>query len=264
MNGAAIFVYHNFVEKCDDGAPARAAERTYVLTRAQFASHLAALAAPGLRASGLAGVLAMRERGRFVLSFDDGYASDYTVAFPMLTARGWPGCFFIVASRIGKPRALSWPQLREMAAAGMEIGSHSLTHPILQGLAPTEIRREFEESKRILEDGLGQAVTLASLPYGKAVPGTGAVMAQLGYRAFCTSEPGLVDASSDPFELPRIAVKRRTSPAFLLHVLAGRPLTLATLRSCHAVKRVGQRLLGAERWRRARHAVAVAAGRAGW
>ena len=161
------------------------------------------------------------------------------------------------------PRGLDWPALREMAAAGMEIGSHSLTHPFMHRLSPADIRREFEESKRILEDGLGRPVTFASLPRGSAAPGMGGLIAALGYRAFCTSEPGLVSAATDPFAMPRIAIKRRTSAAFLRHVLAGRPLTLATLRSCHVVKRLGKRLVGADRWRRARVALAAAAERAG-
>ena len=87
-----------------------------------------------------------------MLSFDDGHISNHRVAFPMLAKRGWPGCFFIIASRVGARDALGWPELREMAGAGMEIGSHSLTHPFLHHATPADVRREFGESKRILED----------------------------------------------------------------------------------------------------------------
>jgi len=256
MTGAAIFVYHDFVE---DAAAAPPPTHTYVLGQGQFAAHLAVLGAPRLRASQLGDVLAAPGPGRFVLSFDDGHISNYTVAFPMLAARGWPGCFFIVASRVGAPRALGWRELREMAAAGMEIGSHSLTHPFLHRASAADIRREFGESKRILEDGLGQPVTLASLPYGTAGEDTCAVMTELGYRALCTSEPGLVSPHTDRLALPRIAIKQRTPAAFLANIVAGRALTLATLRSCHAVKKVGQQLVGIERWRRVRRALVTAA-----
>ena len=150
-----------------------------------------------------------------------------------------------------------------MADAGMEIGSHSLTHPFINTLSPDAIRHEFAESKRMLEDGLGRAVELASLPRGSAAPGTAAIVAELGYRVFCTSEPGLVSAPTDPFDAPRIAIKWRTSAPFLLHVLAGHRLTLATLRSSYAVKRLGKRLVGAERWRRVRGAVIAGSARAG-
>ncbi len=259
MNGAAIFAYHNFVERPDAPAPA---EQTYVLSQAQFAAHLDALAAPGLAPSRLADVLATPAPGQFVLSFDDGYLTDYTVAFARLAERGWPGCFFVVAGQVGAARALGWRELREMAAAGMEIGSHSLTHPFLHHASPEQIRREFGESKRILEDGLGQAVHFASLPRGSAAPGMGALIKELGYRAFCTSEPGLVSVRTDPYEIPRIAVKQRTTPGFLRQVCAGNRFTLATLQSMHAVKKVGKQLVGAERWRQIRGVLSGAAVRA--
>jgi peptidoglycan/xylan/chitin deacetylase (PgdA/CDA1 family) len=259
VNGAAIFAYHNFVERPDMPAPAAQA---YVLSQAQFDAHLAALAEPGLRPSRLADVLATPSPGQFVLSFDDGYMTDYTVAFARLAERGWPGCFFIVASQVGASRALGWRELREMAAAGMEIGSHSLTHPFLHHADPDVIRREFGESKRILEDGLGQAVHFASLPRGSAAPGMGPLIKELGYRAFCTSEPGLVSVRTDPYEVPRIAVKQRTTPAFLLQICAGKRLTLATLQSFHAVKKLGKQLVGAERWRHLRGVLMDAAERA--
>lgn len=259
MTGATIFAYHDFVETPHAAAPP---SKAYVLSQAQFSAHLTALAAPGLRASRLAEVLEDPVGGRFVLTFDDGHSSNYTVALPLLAARGWPGCFFVIASRVGAPNALGWRELREMAAAGMEIGSHSLTHAFLDRAAPGEIRREFGDSKRMLEDGIGQAVEFASLPRGSAAPGMGALIRELGYRAFCTSEPGLVARGTDPFALPRIAVKQGTSDAFLRRVVAGRTFTLATLKSCHVVKEVGKSLVGAERWRRVRGALASAAERA--
>ncbi len=259
MTGAPIFAYHNFVERPEVPAPAA---QTYVLSQAQFDAHLDALAAPELRPSRLADVLATPATGRFVLSFDDGYLTDYTVVFPRLAERGWPGCFFVIANQVGKPRALGWRELREMAAAGMEIGSHSLTHPFLHRADPDEVRREFGESKRILEDGLGRAVHYASLPRGSAAPGMGALIKELGYRGFCTSEPGLVSVRTDPYEVPRIAVKQRTTPEFLRQVCAGRRLTLAMLQSFHAVKKFGKQLVGAERWRHIRGVLMDAAERA--
>jgi peptidoglycan/xylan/chitin deacetylase (PgdA/CDA1 family) len=261
VTGAAVFVYHDLVEDAGALAAVSPAHRPYVLTRAQLAAHLAALAAPGLRASGLAETLAAPAAGRFVLTFDDGHVSNYRVAFPMLAERGWPGCFFVIASQVGSARTLGWRELREMADAGMEIGSHSLTHPFMHRLSAAEIRHEFAVSKRILEDGLGRPVVLASLPRGSATPTTGAIVAALGYRVFCTSEPGLVTAVTDPFAVPRIAVKRSTPPAFLTNVLAGRRLTLARIRSSHAVKTVGKWAIGAETWRRVRGALVGASER---
>ena len=258
VSGAPIFSYHDFVDDPERPAPA---SKVYVLSQRQFAAHLDALDTPSLRAATLRELIAAPTPGSFVLTFDDGHISNHRVAFPMLAARGWSGCFFIIANRVGAPDALGWKELREMAAAGMEIGSHSLTHTFLHRATAADIRREFGESKRILEDGLGQAIEFAALPYGSGFPGLGALISELGYRGFCTSQPGLVSSHSDPFALPRIAVKQRTSADFIHKVALGHALTLATLRSTHVVKELGKQLVGVERWRRVRVALATAAGR---
>ena len=122
--------------------------------------------------------------------------------------------------------------------------------------------RERVSSFGKLEDGLGQAVHFASLPRGSAAPGMGALIKELGYRAFCTCEPGLVSVRTDPYEVPRIAVKQRTTPEFVRQICAGRRLTLATLQSVHAVKKLGKQLVGAERWRHIRGVLMDAAERA--
>ncbi len=255
MSGAAVFVYHDFVDAPAARAHVPAAHRPYVLTTAELDAHLAALADGAFRASRLADAVREPAAGRFVLSFDDGHISNHRVAFPLLQERGWPGCFFVIAGEVGTPQAMGWRELRELADAGMEVGSHSLTHPFMHELSAAAVRHEFAESKRRLEDGLGRPVTLASLPRGSAVAGIGAILAELGYEAFCTSEPGVISGATDRFAIPRIAVKRNTSPALLHNVLSRSAITLAGLRSSFAVKRMGKRLIGVGQWRAVRSAL---------
>jgi peptidoglycan/xylan/chitin deacetylase (PgdA/CDA1 family) len=255
VSGAAVFCYHDFVDDEGDRAAIPAAHRPYVLTSAELAAHLAALERAPFRASRLADVVHEPAAGRFVLSFDDGHISNHRVVLPLLAARGWPGCFFVIAGEVGGRSMMGWRELRELADAGMEIGSHSLTHPFMHELSLDEVRHEFAESKRRLEDGLGRAVTLASLPRGSAAPGIGAVLAELGYEAFCTSEPGVVSDATDRFAMPRIAIKRSTSPALLQNVLLDSGFTLAGLRSSFAVKQMGKRLIGTGQWRAVRTAI---------
>ena len=265
MIGAPIFVYHDVVAGPEALAGVAPAHRPYVLTDVQLSSHLDALASADLgdaqpRPSTVTELLDVPMAGRFVLSFDDGHESAYSRILPLLAARRWRATFFVVAGWIGRGDALTWTQLRALADAGMEIGSHSLTHPFVHELPAADVRREFGESKRMLEDGIGRAVTVASLPRGSNAPGTAAIIAELGYRAFCTSEPGLVGRATDPFDAPRIAIKWRTSAAFVGRVLAGHRLTLATLRSSYVVKRFAKSVIGAERWRRVRGAVIAGSG----
>ena len=96
---------------------------------------------------------------------------------------------------------------------------------------------------------------MCSFTSGTATPGIAEILHELGYRAFCVSDPGLVTTTTDRFAVPRIAVKRHTPSAFLGNVLAGRTLTLAGLRSSWAVKRIGKRLIGTDTWRLVRSAL---------
>ncbi len=82
-----------------------------------------------------------------MLTFDDGYDDHYSEAFRLLKKYDMKGVFFIIS---GKPDQDSdyatWAQVKEMADAGQEIASHTVTHPSLTTLAPEAQRKELEES----------------------------------------------------------------------------------------------------------------------
>ena len=203
MSGAAVFCYHDFVTDPAVRAAIPAAHRPYVLTEGELAAHLAALDRPAYRASRLADVVREPAAGRFVLSFDDGHVSNHRVAYPLLAARGWSGCFFIIAGQVGAADNMDWPQLRELADGGMEIGSHSLTHPFMHDLDAAGVRHEFGESKRAIEERLRQPVRTASLPRGWEPPQFEAVLRELGYRVFCTSRVGWWYPGGRALAMPR-------------------------------------------------------------
>src|SRR5262249_55799319 len=148
---AAVFCLHDIVPH-ERLAEVGATHRPYALSPAEFRAHLMAASGVGrstITAGQIPGELAARF---FCLTFDDGCASDYSEAFPALLELRMRATFFVVPTMVGTAGYVSWPELREMAAAGMEIGSHSLTHPFLHELDAAGVRREFGESKRILED----------------------------------------------------------------------------------------------------------------
>src|SRR5207249_11376994 len=147
----------------------------------------------------------------YSLTFDDGHGSDYTEVFPVLTELGLRASFFVVPTRIDTAGHVSWTQLREMTAAGMEIGSHSLTHPFLDGLDAPALRREFGDSKAMIEDRLGAAVVAAPLPRGWPSPLLEPVLRELGYRAFCTSRVGWWHPGDRPLAVPRVGAHRGMS-----------------------------------------------------
>jgi peptidoglycan/xylan/chitin deacetylase (PgdA/CDA1 family) len=109
----------------------------------------------------------------------------------------------------------TWEQLREMAAAGIEIGSHTVTHPILTRVPADRLRRELEESRGRLEDMLGRPVTSFCYPNGAYDRIVRDAVERAGYRLAVTSDYGLNDPTSDPLALRRIHNEEEDLPHFL-------------------------------------------------
>lgn len=248
---AAVFCLHDIVpvERLDD---VEVTHRPYALTPEELRGHLMAAHVAGLRTVPVGQLPTEFGGGFFCLTFDDGCASDYEQAFPALGEVGMRATFFVVPSLVGTPGHVTWPQLREMAAAGMEIGSHSLTHPFLHELDAEGVRHEFGESKRILEDRLGAAVRSASLPRGWEPPDFEAVLGELGYRVFCTSRVGWWHPGDRPLAMPRVAVRRGMEPEEFTAIAAGMPRALWGLLAIEAAKNAAKACLGHAGWQRLR------------
>ena len=155
----------------------------------------------------------LRSIHAIVLTFDDGHVSNYEVALPILLEHQLKATFFIVAGAIGSGQAMDWKQIRALHTAGMEIGSHTLTHRPPSTLADSELRYELLESRRILEDGLGAPVTSVSSPTGFFNPRMRTIAQEVGYRALCFGQAGFVSDNTDSFSLKRVAVKRNMREA---------------------------------------------------
>jgi peptidoglycan/xylan/chitin deacetylase (PgdA/CDA1 family) len=125
------------------------------------------------------------------LTFDDGWASDYEIVFPILKKFCMTATFFITSEWVGKPGYVSWPQLEKMAAAGMEIGSHSASHPYLTSISDKDIEKELVSSKREIENNLGINISAVSFPHGDHNCSVIKAANNAGYRSLFTSVPGL-------------------------------------------------------------------------
>ncbi|MDH7501016.1 MAG: polysaccharide deacetylase family protein, partial [candidate division NC10 bacterium] len=110
-----------------------------------------------------------------VITIDDGHASVYQYAFPLLKKYGFPATLFIYPCCIERASyALNWAQIREMADQGLEIGSHTRYHPNFKierrRLSPQAyeqlVTREFTSSKQILEEKLQRPILYLSYPFG--------------------------------------------------------------------------------------------------
>jgi peptidoglycan/xylan/chitin deacetylase (PgdA/CDA1 family) len=100
--------------------------------------------------------------------------------------------------------SVTWDELREMNAAGLEVGSHTLTHPILTQVSEEQLQREVRESRLQLEARLGQKVDLFCYPNGDYNARVQREVARAGYRCAVTTEYGLNERGSYPLTLRRI------------------------------------------------------------
>jgi peptidoglycan/xylan/chitin deacetylase (PgdA/CDA1 family) len=119
-----------------------------------------------------------------ILTFDDGWSDDYTVAFPALNERGMVGTFFVPTSYAGAPggKLLSWDQIAEMDAHGMEFGGHTINHADLEQLSKDEALRQLQVSKAKMEEKLGHSTIAFSYPFGTYNADVVAEVRQVGYR----------------------------------------------------------------------------------
>lgn len=128
------------------------------------------------------------------LSFDDCFADVAEHALPLLERHGFRASFFAVAGCLGGRshwgqgqaaglRLMDAAMLRELAAAGHEVGSHGFSHRSLPWLGDDELWAELIDSRHKLEDILGRAVNLLAYPYGDAVDRVRAAARQAGYLA---------------------------------------------------------------------------------
>ena len=100
-----------------------------------------------------------------IITFDDGNLDVYANAFPIMQKFGFVGTFYIVAARVGSYNLVDAAQLRELAAAGWEIGSHSSTHLDLTS-DHSQVRYEVLESRLKLEEDIGLPVRSFAYPFG--------------------------------------------------------------------------------------------------
>jgi peptidoglycan/xylan/chitin deacetylase (PgdA/CDA1 family) len=187
----------------------------YHVSAAQFDSHLNAIARSGLEVTTV-GSFMTRDAGHrdsVVLTFDDGWSGAFTVAAPMLAARGWRATFFVTRDFIGRRGFCDPALLAEAARAGMEIGVHGTTHRMLSACSWHETVGEFRDCRQSLESMLGRSVNYASLPGGDSTAVVAAAARQAGISALCGSRPGLNTSTTDRFALRRVAIRTTTTSA---------------------------------------------------
>lgn len=160
------------------------------------------------------------------ITIDDGHASVYRYAFPILRRYGFPATLFIYPCCIEHASyALTWPQIREMANQGLEVGSHTRFHPNFKierrRLTPEAYEalaaREFTSSKKILEERLQRPISYLSYPFGVHDEVLERKGFEAGYLAMLTLVRQPCQPTSNRGALGRYLITPHTS----LHSFAG-------------------------------------------
>lgn len=132
-----------------------------------------------------------------VITFDDGDLNQYEHAFPILKKYGFTGIFFVSTNVIGGRNAVSWDMLKEMRDAGMEIGSHTMTHRDLIKLSAEEVARDFAGSKGILERNLGIPIEFLAYPGGSYNEAIVKATQKAGYASAVSVRRGVFHSKKD-------------------------------------------------------------------
>lgn len=156
-----------------------------------------------------------------IITFDDGGRDCLLRARDILARRGFTAAVFPVAEHVGKtniwdrPKGepeidlLNWDELKDLIAAGWEVGSHTKTHVDLTVLGDDNLAEELAGSKALLEERLGREIMAVSYPFGLADKRVRTAAQAAGYRLGLTTRPGKNTPADDLFDLKRIIIKRR-------------------------------------------------------
>ena len=118
-----------------------------------------------------------------ILSFDDGWEDQFVYALPRLEEYHYFATFFVVTNFVGSRGFVSWAKLRTIVAEGMEVGSHSRSHPYLDKIGnPNILWDQIYTSKQILESQLGVAVDEFAYPYGSYNATAASTVRLAGYK----------------------------------------------------------------------------------
>lgn len=177
-------------------------------------------------------------RKAMVVTFDDAYASILDAGLPVLERLGIPATVFVPTDAAGEAgqmawselapwvggeherelRCMSWGQLRELAAHGWEVGSHTCSHPHLTEIGAEAMATELRHSRAACEEELQRPCATFAYPFGSYDATVIDAVAAAGYSAAVTLDERIVEPlrGRGPLEVPREAVYRSTGwPVFV-------------------------------------------------
>jgi peptidoglycan/xylan/chitin deacetylase (PgdA/CDA1 family) len=194
----------------------------------EFAAQMQALKDAGWHAVTLDQVEAFWKQGvplgpgkPIVISFDNGYRSQYVTALPLLRRIRWVGDENVQLTGLPPSQGgLSDAQLRGLIAAGWELDTQGISHADLITLDSAQLGYQIATARRLLRRRYGVPVNWFCYPSGHYNAAVIAEVRAAGFVGSTTVIPGWAGPASDPYRLPRLRVLGGTSPQALLEQIA--------------------------------------------
>lgn len=148
-----------------------------------------------------------------IITFDDGYLNNYTVAFPILKEMNMKATIFIITGRMGMQNGVkyphfTWQQAKEMEESGLiDIESHTNFHNELDKISNLNVIYELRKSKYLIDRHLGKNTSILAYPYGYYNDAVIKAAESAGYLAAVrirTEKPGVNTKNQGVYELKRI------------------------------------------------------------
>lgn len=169
-----------------------------------------------------------------VLTFDDGYYDFYDQAFPVLEKYGFTAIVYLPVAFIGNTRGglkgkrhMNWEEVKELAARGVNFGSHTVNHKYMKEMKRNEVEDEIERSKEKIEKSIARVCDAFSFPYAfpdedkKFRTAISRLLKKYSFKTGVTTTIGFALPGQDPFFLPRIPVNGDDGENFFKAKLAG-------------------------------------------
>ena len=165
------------------------------------------------------------------ITFDDGNASDFTIALPELSKRNLTAIFFLCAGRLDMPEYLDRVAVGELLDTGMEIGSHGLHHRDWRTLGESALSEEIGTARKKLEDVCGRTIAAAAIPFGSYDRRVLKRLRAEGFACVYTSDGGF--AHRRAWLKPRNSLGANSNHGAIARLLGGKPMSETIVRAAY-------------------------------